>query len=235
MSITPLQVDLTDHATLDAWRSALAGGRDERTGSVPGARSPACSRLTASSRRRVAPAAPGRFPLRLERLRRRARFPGARRWQAPVRQAAEDASRRAVWGLPGRPSSPAHGGAPAGWRAARDARARGARRRARHAFVDAALNQAYEDTSLPIGHGQTISEAIGRRSRSNCCCRSDGPLGGSPGRVPGDRQRLRLPGGALLARLGQRVTSIERVRALYDRCASTCSSSQRDARAPAPR
>ena len=29
----------------------------------------------------------------------------------------------------------------------------------RHVFVDAALaTQAYEDTSLPIGHGQTISK-----------------------------------------------------------------------------
>ncbi|TXD82170.1 hypothetical protein FUT87_17295 [Mitsuaria sp. TWR114] len=35
----------------------------------------------------------------------------------------------------------------------------------RHAFVDSALaTQAYEDTSLPIGHGQTISKpsVVGR-------------------------------------------------------------------------
>ena len=59
----------------------------------------------------------------------------------------------------------------------------------RHLFVDAALvTQAYEDTSLPIGHGQTISkpsvvarmiellmqrrERARRRARSAACSRS---------------------------------------------------------------
>jgi protein-L-isoaspartate(D-aspartate) O-methyltransferase len=89
---------------------------------------------------------------------------------------------------------------------------------ARHVFVDAALvTQAYEDTSLPIGHGQTISKPSvvarmialllqGRNARS----------AGSLGRV------LEIGTGcgyqaAVLARLGRQVISVERLRPLYDR------------------
>ena len=88
----------------------------------------------------------------------------------------------------------------------------------RHLFVDAALvTQAYEDTSLPIGHGQTISKpsvvarmiellmggAIARQTRSL-------------GRV------LEIGTGcgyqaAVLALLAKQVVSIERLRPLHDK------------------
>jgi protein-L-isoaspartate(D-aspartate) O-methyltransferase len=88
---------------------------------------------------------------------------------------------------------------------------------ARHAFVDSALvNQAYEDTSLPIGQGQTISKPSvvarmielllgGRRE-------PDGRLG----RV------LEIGTGcgyqaAVLARVAREVYSIERLRGLHDK------------------
>jgi protein-L-isoaspartate(D-aspartate) O-methyltransferase len=88
---------------------------------------------------------------------------------------------------------------------------------ARHAFVDSALvNQAYEDTSLPIGLGQTISKPSvvarmielllgGRRE-------PDGRLG----RV------LEIGTGcgyqaAVLARVAREVYSIERLRGLHDK------------------
>jgi protein-L-isoaspartate(D-aspartate) O-methyltransferase len=63
----------------------------------------------------------------------------------------------------------------------------------RHRFVDPALvNQAYEDTSLPIGLGQTIS-------KPNVVARMMELLRhGQPGQTgpgAGDRHRLRLPGG----------------------------------------
>ena len=90
----------------------------------------------------------------------------------------------------------------------------------RHDFVDTALaNQAYEDTSLPIGHGQTISKPSvvarmlallleGARARSL----------GSLGRV------LEIGTGcgyqaALLAQLSTQVVSIERIGALFERAA----------------
>lgn len=84
----------------------------------------------------------------------------------------------------------------------------------RHRFVDSALvNQAYEDTSLPIGLGQTISKpnVVARMLEllvKNC----DGKLG----RV------LEIGTGcgyqaALLAQLATEVYSIERLRGLHDR------------------
>ncbi len=84
----------------------------------------------------------------------------------------------------------------------------------RHRFVDSALvNQAYEDTSLPIGLGQTISKpnVVARMLEllvKNC----DGKLG----RV------LEIGTGcgyqaALLAQLAVEVYSIERLRGLHDR------------------
>lgn len=86
----------------------------------------------------------------------------------------------------------------------------------RHHFVDSALvTQAYEDTALPIGHGQTISKPSvvarmlellfdGRNARAD----------GSLGRV------LEIGTGcgyqaALLSRLGRQVLSLERLRALH--------------------
>jgi len=88
----------------------------------------------------------------------------------------------------------------------------------RHHFVDAALiTQAYEDTSLPIGHGQTISKpsVVGRMIElllHGASARASGQLG----RV------LEIGSGcgyqaALLCRLGTSVVSVERVRALHDK------------------
>ena len=91
----------------------------------------------------------------------------------------------------------------------------------RHRFVDSALvTQAYEDTSLPLGHGQTISkpsvvarmlellfEGAGARER------------GSLGRV------LEIGSGcgyqaALLAQLARQVLSVERLKPLHERARS---------------
>jgi len=85
----------------------------------------------------------------------------------------------------------------------------------RHRFVDSALvNQAYEDTSLPIGLGQTIS-------KPNVVARMlellrDGRQGAKLGRV------LEIGTGcgyqaAVLAHLASEVYSIERLRGLHDR------------------
>jgi len=84
----------------------------------------------------------------------------------------------------------------------------------RHRFVDSALvNQAYEDTSLPIGLGQTISKpsVVGRMLELLIQGRSR-PLG----RV------LEIGTGcgyqsALLARLAREVYSLERLRALHEK------------------
>lgn len=85
----------------------------------------------------------------------------------------------------------------------------------RHLFVDTALaGQAYQDTSLPIGHGQTISKpsVIARMLE----LLRGGPLGGQMRRV------LEIGTGcgyqaALLLCLARQVYSIERLRPLYDR------------------
>ena len=85
----------------------------------------------------------------------------------------------------------------------------------RHRFVDSALvNQAYEDTSLPIGLGQTIS-------KPNVVARMlelllEGRQGAKPGRV------LEIGTGcgyqaAVLAQLATEVYSIERLRGLHDK------------------
>lgn len=84
----------------------------------------------------------------------------------------------------------------------------------RHRFVDSALvNQAYEDTSLPIGLGQTISKP-GVVSRMLELLRRGAP--GKLGRV------LEVGTGcgyqaALLSHLATEVYSIERLRGLHDK------------------
>ena len=88
----------------------------------------------------------------------------------------------------------------------------------RHLFVDTALAiQAYEDTSLPIGHGQTISKpsVVARMLEllyGGAHARSQGHLG----------RMLEVGTGcgyqtALLARLAKQVISIERLRPLFDK------------------
>ena len=84
----------------------------------------------------------------------------------------------------------------------------------RHRFVDSALvNQAYEDTSLPIGLGQTISKP-GVVSRMLELMRNG--ASGQLGRV------LEIGTGcgyqaAVLSLLAQEVYSIERLRGLHDK------------------
>lgn len=85
----------------------------------------------------------------------------------------------------------------------------------RHLFVDAALaSRAYEDTALPIGHGQTISQpyVVARAAEL--------ALEGIA--APAHAVMLEIGTGcgyaaAVFARLFGRVISIERVRALHER------------------
>jgi protein-L-isoaspartate(D-aspartate) O-methyltransferase len=86
----------------------------------------------------------------------------------------------------------------------------------RHLFVDTALApQAYEDTSLPIGYGQTISKPVVVARMLQLLCERTGAAAPHPlGRV------LEVGTGcgyqaAVLARLARRVVSIERVEALH--------------------
>lgn len=88
----------------------------------------------------------------------------------------------------------------------------------RHRFVDAALvTQAYEDTSLPIGHGQTISKP------SVVARMLDVLMEGAQARSTGHLGRVLEIGtgcgyqAAVLCRLGRQVVSIERIRGLHDK------------------
>jgi protein-L-isoaspartate(D-aspartate) O-methyltransferase len=82
----------------------------------------------------------------------------------------------------------------------------------RHLFVDEALaSRAYEDTALPIGHGQTISQpyVVARMTEAIT-------LGGTPGKV------LEIGTGcgyqtAVLSPLVGRIFSIERIEPLLER------------------
>jgi protein-L-isoaspartate(D-aspartate) O-methyltransferase len=90
----------------------------------------------------------------------------------------------------------------------------------RHRFVDSALvNQAYEDTSLPIGLGQTIS-------KPSVVARMIELLLGAPALAnkPGDRLGRVLEIGtgcgyqaAVLSHVAAEVYSIERLRGLHER------------------
>ena len=88
----------------------------------------------------------------------------------------------------------------------------------RHAFVDTALaNQAYEDTSLPIGLGQTISKpSVVARMVELLFDGQTARAGGSLGRV------MEIGTGcgyqtALLAQMARSVVSIERLAPLLDK------------------
>jgi protein-L-isoaspartate(D-aspartate) O-methyltransferase len=84
----------------------------------------------------------------------------------------------------------------------------------RHRFVDSALvNQAYEDTSLPIGLGQTISKPSVVARMAELLCHG---VSGKLGRV------LEIGTGcgyqaAVLSRLAEEVYSIERLRGLHEK------------------
>jgi protein-L-isoaspartate(D-aspartate) O-methyltransferase len=88
----------------------------------------------------------------------------------------------------------------------------------RHLFVDAALvTQAYEDTSLPIGHGQTISKP------SVVARMIELLMGGANARAAGQLGRVLEIGtgcgyqAALLAALSKQVFSVERLKPLHDK------------------
>lgn len=88
----------------------------------------------------------------------------------------------------------------------------------RHEFVDSALAaQAYEDTALPIGHGQTISKPSVVAHMLGLLMAGQGARErGSLGRV------LEIGTGcgyqaAVIAMLARQVTSIERLKGLHDK------------------
>ena len=88
----------------------------------------------------------------------------------------------------------------------------------RHQFVDAALvTQAYEDTSLPIGHGQTISKpSVVARMIELLMGGHNARVGGGLGKV------LEIGTGcgyqaAVLALLSHSVISVERLKPLHDK------------------
>ena len=87
----------------------------------------------------------------------------------------------------------------------------------RHRFVDSALvNQAYEDTSLPIGLGQTISKPSVVARMCELLLGAEGARAGGLGRV------LEIGTGcgyqaAVLSLLAREVYTLERLRGLHDR------------------
>ncbi|MEO7151930.1 MAG: protein-L-isoaspartate(D-aspartate) O-methyltransferase [Burkholderiaceae bacterium] len=88
----------------------------------------------------------------------------------------------------------------------------------RHRFVDAALvTQAYEDTSLPIGHGQTISKpSVVARMIELLFDGAKARATGSLGRVLEIGTGCGYQAG-VLSMLAQHVVTIERVKPLHDR------------------
>lgn len=86
------------------------------------------------------------------------------------------------------------------------------RRTPRHLFVDEALaHRAYEDTALPIGHNQTISQPyiVGRMTE---LLLASGPLDKVLEIGTGSGYQT-----AVLAQLVERVFSVERIQVLQDR------------------
>ncbi|HSV51186.1 MAG TPA: protein-L-isoaspartate(D-aspartate) O-methyltransferase [Burkholderiaceae bacterium] len=87
----------------------------------------------------------------------------------------------------------------------------------RHRFIDTALaNQAYEDTSLPIGLGQTISKPNVVARMAELLCGAQSAAGGKLQRV------LEIGTGcgyqaAVLSLLAREVYSIERLRGLHEK------------------
>lgn len=93
----------------------------------------------------------------------------------------------------------------------------------RHRFVDTALvNQAYEDTSLPIGHGQTISKPSVVARMIELLLAAPVFRAAEPGEGLPVMRVLEIGTGcgyqaAVLSQVVPEVYSIERVRALHER------------------
>ena len=86
------------------------------------------------------------------------------------------------------------------------------RRTPRHLFVDEALShRAYEDTALPIGHNQTISQPF-MVARMTELLLAAGPLDKVMEIGTGSGYQT-----AVLAQLVERVFSVERIQALQDK------------------
>jgi protein-L-isoaspartate(D-aspartate) O-methyltransferase len=162
-----------------------------------------------------------RFPLALEHIAPLRGSANLLRPQRPVYEAAQDARRRSI------PSGLGLDSADVRSRMVARLRAQGLHSEAvllalslvpRHLFVDTALvAQAYEDTSLPIGHGQTISKpsSVGRMMELLQQRPDKEPLSGL-GRV------LEIGTGcgyqaALLSLVATQVVSIERLKPLHDK------------------
>jgi len=177
--------------------------------------------------RRGPPPPAGRFPLVLNQVGRGSPGNTAReplRPQRLLREAAQDAARQTP------PSGLGLDSALVRQRMVDRLRAEGIRcepafaamlQVARHVFVDTALaGQAYEDTSLPIGHGQTISKpSVVARMIELLYEGEQARRTGQLGKV------LEVGTGcgyqtALLARLSKRVVSIERLRPLFDKASA---------------
>lgn len=152
--------------------------------------------------------------------------------QRPLQDAADDALRRAAPSGLGLDSAGVRARMVDRLRAdgLRDARVLAAFNTVpRHHFVDSALvTQAYEDTSLPIGHGQTISKpsVVGRMLELL--------LGGHNAAAHGSLGRVLEIGtgcgyqAALLSELGKQVLSIERMRPLHDKARELLAPLRRD-------
>jgi protein-L-isoaspartate(D-aspartate) O-methyltransferase len=177
------------------------------------------------------PPRPARFPLALDRMAPKVRPTQQRvlRPQRPLHEAANDAARQQP------PAGLGLDSAAVRARMVARVRADGVRcepvlaalaQVPRHLFVDTALaTQAYEDTSLPIGLGQTISKpSVVARMLALLADRpsSRGRPHASLGRV------LEIGTGcgyqaALLSLLAVRVVSIERLKPLHDRARANLS------------
>ncbi|GCL63358.1 protein-L-isoaspartate(D-aspartate) O-methyltransferase [Pseudaquabacterium pictum] len=175
-------------------------------------------------------ARPPRFPLALDQVGRSASAPKPReplRPQRHLHEAAKDARARPA------PQGLGLDSALVRQRMVQRLRAEGIRcepvfaameQVPRHHFVDTALAiQAYEDTSLPIGHGQTISKpsVVARMIEllfEGRSARDAGHLGRALEVGTGCGYQT-----ALLAQLARRVVSIERLRPLFDKAQTNLS------------
>jgi protein-L-isoaspartate(D-aspartate) O-methyltransferase len=170
------------------------------------------------------PRGSAKFPLRLDAVKATAPSRNVLRPQRLVGDAHADAAPRAA------PAGVGMDSADVRRHMADRLRARGVRHEAvlqamasvpRHLFVDAALvAQAYEDTSLPIGHGQTISKpSVVARMIELLFGGASAKRSGSLGRV------LEIGTGcgyqaAVLAVLAREVVSVERLQPLHDKARS---------------